>query len=63
MPINGVRTPVVNGHACPLRDNPEAYTTIRLRLLEAVDTLRRLPYPRDGAPRALRAYWPEIHDR
>ena len=45
--VSRVLRPIINGH------DSEAY--IRDRLREAVDVLRRLPYPCGGAPRAVAA--------
>lgn len=33
---------------------------IKLRLIDAADTLRRLPFPKHGAPMRLRAGWPDV---
>ncbi len=42
--------------------NPEIWTpeTVRQRLREAVDTLRRLPMPRHGKPAEPRGCWPDL---
>lgn len=33
---------------------------VKYCLTEAADTLRRLPFPKNGAPAALRAAWPDV---
>jgi hypothetical protein len=46
----------------PSAGSPAPWTVqgIRYRLIEAADTLRRLPLPQRGKPAPLRAAWPDI---